>query len=86
VVTDVEVEPERLLVYSGVAPGTGTPDWLIAFRDNGTTLAFGLTADNVYEELTVTVLADDFDDTWRHVAVTYDGEFKRLFIEAFGIS
>ena len=55
-------------------------DWLLGFENNGTVLAFGLTAGGLYQELKVPINPIDYaDGNWHHLAATYDGAVKRLY-------
>ncbi|MDB6065707.1 MAG: hypothetical protein JWR26_1915 [Pedosphaera sp.] len=61
----------------------GTPDWTMQFQAHGTVLSFGLkTGNNNYVELHVSITASNYTDgNWHHLAATYDGSTKRLYLD-----
>jgi hypothetical protein len=62
--------------------GPGFLDWLFSFQNHGTILSFGLTAGGAYQELQAAVDPGYFTDgSWHHVAATYDGTAKRIYVD-----
>lgn len=57
------------------------PDWFLGFRNSGTAIGFGLQAGPTYEELTAPINPTQLANRWVHIAATYDGETKRLYID-----
>lgn len=58
------------------------PDWLVSFQNNGTILSFGLKTTTGYSELDVPISASTYTNgVWRHVAATYDGTIKCLYVD-----
>ncbi|MBU0486318.1 MAG: fibronectin type III domain-containing protein [Bacteroidetes bacterium] len=59
----------------------GADRHLLAFQEYGTVLAFGINVGGTYEELDANITSIDFIDKWHHVAATYDGSYKRVYID-----
>jgi hypothetical protein len=57
-----------------------TTDFSLALTNNGRTLAFGLRTAGLYQELQTT-LGDLTDGGWHHLAATYDGATKRIYVD-----
>jgi hypothetical protein len=63
-----------------------SPDWLLSFQNNGTILSFGLKTTTGYTELHVTIVPSNYTNgVWHHVAATYDGTLKTLYVDGVWI-
>lgn len=68
-------------------PYFGNPDWLLGFRNNGTLLVFGLIAGGTYQELSAATSPALLNDGgWHHVAATYDGLVKTLYLDGISLA
>lgn len=62
------------------------PDWLVSFQNNGTILSFGLKTTTGYTELDVPITASNYTDgNWHHIAATYNGNIKYLYVDGVQI-
>ncbi|MBN4051282.1 LamG domain-containing protein [bacterium AH-315-M05] len=57
-----------------------TPDFLLAFQNNGAKLAFGVYT-TAYSELDVLITASNYTDGWHHIAAVYDGATQKLYVD-----
>ncbi|MFV1883882.1 MAG: GLUG motif-containing protein [Balneola sp.] len=53
---------------------------LLAFQEYGTILSFGLNIGGVYSELDAPISESTFIGNWVHIAATYDGTYKRIYV------
>ncbi|MDB6068429.1 MAG: hypothetical protein JWR26_4637 [Pedosphaera sp.] len=61
---------------------TNNPDWLLGFLNNGTILSFGLNTTAGYQYLSIPINASSYTDgNWHHLAATYDGTTKRIYVD-----
>jgi len=64
------------------AASGATVDWLLGFENRGAVLAFGLRSGGTYAELQAPINpADLADGNWHHVAATYDGATKAIYVD-----
>ena len=64
------------------AASGATVDWLLGFENRGTVFAFGLRAGGTYAELQAPINpADLADGNWHHVAATYNGATKAIYLD-----
>jgi len=62
--------------------GAANPDFLLGFQNHGGLLSFGLGFQNgFYSELDVPVNGGSLLNSWHHVAATFDGITKKLFLD-----
>lgn len=62
--------------------GTGSLDWLLAFQNNGNTISFGLGIQGkAYSELDLGITATKFIESWHNIIATYDGSYKRIYLD-----
>ncbi|PIO00515.1 hypothetical protein COT72_00365, partial [archaeon CG10_big_fil_rev_8_21_14_0_10_43_11] len=68
--------------YEIVRQQNAALDWLLAFQNSGTILSFGLNAGASYNELDVSIDADDFvDGQWHLITAVYNGSGKSLYVD-----
>lgn len=83
------VNPTRLEAtdYSEIIrqSGNGLPNWLLSFQGYGTALSFGTSTGGSYSELTTRVSPALFDGTWHHIAASWDGNKRRIFVDGAAI-